>query len=298
MSIFLEVNLPIVSIFVLGYILQRIRQLDVRSVSAVTIYIFVPALVFETFYTQDLSGDFSTIVLMAFIILFSMIFINKILALIFKWDRSVESGMILSNAFMNAGNYGAPVVLFALGEEAFIYAVLFMSIQTIQMNFFGVYYASRGVSGMKHALISVMKMPATYTMLAAFLLKGLNVELAAPAMDIVSFLAAVAIPLMMVVLGMQLANIVFREFEVGKVVLSSTLRLIISPLVTWVFVLLIPMPDLMGKVMIILSAMPTAATTTMFALEFRARPDLVSSITLVTTVLSIFTISGLLWTLP
>ena len=293
MSIFLEVILPIVSIFVLGYILQRIRQLDVRSVSAVTIYIFVPALVFETFYTQDLSGDFSTIVLMAFIILFSMIFINKILALIFKWDRSVESGMILSNAFMNAGNYGAPVVLFALGEEAFIYAVLFMSIQTIQMNFFGVYYASRGVSGMKHALLAVMKMPATYTMLAAFLLKGLNVELAAPAMDIVSFLAAVAIPLMMVVLGMQLANIVFREFEVGKVVLSSTF----SPLVTWVFVLLIPMPDLMGKVMIILSAMPTAATTTMFALEFRARPDLVSSITLVTTVLSIFTISGLLWIL-
>ncbi len=297
MSIFLEVILPIVSIFVLGYILQRIRQLDVRSVSAVTIYIFVPALVFETFYTQDLSGDFSTIILMAFIILFSMIFINKILALIFKWDRSVESGMILSNAFMNAGNYGAPVVLFALGEEAFIYAVLFMSIQTIQMNFFGVYYASRGVSGMKHALLAVMKMPATYTMLAAFLLKGLNIELAAPAMDIVSFLAAVAIPLMMVVLGMQLANIVFREFEVGKVVLSSTLRLIISPLVTWVFVLLIPMPDLMGKVMIILSAMPTAATTTMFALEFRARPDLVSSITLVTTVLSIFTISGLLWIL-
>lgn len=64
-----------------------------------------------------------------------MIFINKILSVIFRWERSVESGMILSNAFMNAGNYGSPVILFAFGEEAFVYAVLFMSIQTIQMNF-------------------------------------------------------------------------------------------------------------------------------------------------------------------
>lgn len=226
-----------------------------------------------------------------------MIFINKILSVIFRWERSVESGMILSNAFMNAGNYGSPVILFAFGEEAFVYAVLFMSIQTIQMNFFGIYYASRGKSGMKQALLTILKMPATYAMLLAFLMKWLNIELATQAMEVVNMLAAVAIPLMMVGLGMQLANIAFREFDVSKVALSSSLRLIISPLITWLFVLIIPMSDLLGNVLIVIAAMPTAATTTMFALEFRARPDLVSSITLVTTVLSIFTISGLLWIL-
>lgn len=297
MSIFIEVILPIVSIFALGYVLQRIRKMDVRSVSAVTIYIFVPALVFEAFYTRDLSGEFSKILLMSFIILFAMIFINKILSVIFRWERSVESGMILSNAFMNAGNYGSPVILFAFGEEAFVYAVLFMSIQTIQMNFFGIYYALRGKSGMKQALLTILKMPATYAMLLAFLMKWLNIELATQAMEVVNMLAAVAIPLMMVGLGMQLANIAFREFDVSKVALSSSLRLIISPLITWLFVLIIPMSDLLGNVLIVIAAMPTAATTTMFALEFRARPDLVSSITLVTTVLSIFTISGLLWIL-
>lgn len=178
MSIFIEVILPIVSIFALGYVLQRIRKMDVRSVSAVTIYIFVPALVFEAFYTRDLSGEFSKILLMSFIILFAMIFINKILSVIFRWERSVESGMILSNAFMNAGNYGSPVILFAFGEEAFVLAVLFVSIQTIQRIFSESITASRGKSGMKQALLTILKMPATYAMLLAFLMKWLNIELA------------------------------------------------------------------------------------------------------------------------
>ncbi|GEL77749.1 AEC family transporter [Tenuibacillus multivorans] len=294
MSLFIEVVLPIVSIFAIGYILQKWRHLDVKTASAITIYVFVPFLVFQAFYDGDFSGEFPMIVLISLLILFAIIFLDKLLAMIFKWDRGEESGMILSTAFMNAGNYGAPVILFALGEEAFTYAILFMAIQTIIMNVFGVYYASRGDYEIRYAIYSVFKMPATYAIILALLLNTFDVQVHARILEMVDFMAAVAIPLMMVVLGMQLANITFKEFEIGKVAIGSTIKLILMPFITWLFVIILPISPLLGQVLVIQSAMPAAATTTMFALEFRARPDLVSSVTLVTTLLSIVTISVLL----
>ncbi|PKR77940.1 AEC family transporter [Halalkalibacillus sediminis] len=294
MSVFIEVVLPIISIFIIGYALQKWKKLDVRSVSAVTIYVFIPALVFQTFLDAELNEDFRTIIIFCFLLLFFLILLNKLIALIFKWDQSSEGGMILATAFMNAGNYGAPVVLFAFGEEAFVLAVIFMSIQTMIMNFFGVYYASRGKSGVRFAIISVLKMPATYAMIIALSMQFLNVGVHPTVMEMVDFLAAVAIPLMMIVLGMQLANISFKEFEIGHVAYGTVVRLIVSPLAAWLLVTWMDVDQLLGNVIILLSAMPAAATTTMFALEFRARPDLVSSITLVTTVLSVVTVSVLL----
>jgi malate permease and related proteins len=54
--------------------------------------------------------------------------------------------------------------------------------------------------------------------------------------------------------------------------------------------IILPMSDMMANVMIISAAMPSAATTTMYAVQFDSKPELVSSITLITTLLSIVTI--------
>ncbi|MGM8215825.1 AEC family transporter [Bacillaceae bacterium W0354] len=294
MGLFVEVLLPIVSVFLIGFVLQKVKKLDVRSISSVSIYIFMPALVFQTFYDADLNGEFLTIVLFSVLLFISIIIVNKILALIFRWDQANESALILGTAFMNAGNYGSPVILFAFGETAFVFAIILMSVQTILMNFFGVYYASRGTSGIKTAIQSVFKMPATYAIILALLLQRFNVPIPENLAGIIDFLAVVTIPLMMVVLGMQLANISFKEFEVGRVIIGSTLRLIVSPLLALLIVMILPVSDLLAKVFIVIAAMPTAAVTTMYAVEFRVRPDLVSSITLVTTMSSVLTLSIIL----
>jgi len=51
-----------------------------------------------------------------------------------------------------------------------------------------------------------------------------------------------------------------------------------------------PINDLLKAVMIVQSAMPAAANTTMFALQFGTEPDLVSFTTFITTLISIVTI--------
>lgn len=49
------------------------------------------------------------------------------------------------------------------------------------------------------------------------------------------------------------------------------------------------------QIMILLAAMPTAANTTLMAVQFDTKPDLVSSATFISTVLSIITLPIVLY---
>src|SRR5699024_11282399 len=92
-----------------------------------------------------------------FVLFYVMVILNKILAKVFKWKQKTESASILATGFMNSGNYGLPVVLFSLGQAALPYAIFIMVIQSLQNNFFGIYYASRSTSGISRALKNIMK---------------------------------------------------------------------------------------------------------------------------------------------
>lgn len=113
-------------------------------------------------------------------------------------------------------------------------------------------------------------------------------------MSSVELLANASIPMVMVVLGMQLAGISIKNMDWSKVSYASIVRLIASPAIAFVLTLFLPMSDLMASVLIVSAAMPSAATTTIYAVQFDSKPELVSSITLMTTLLSVITIPILL----
>lgn len=295
MSLFFNVILPIIAVFTAGFILQRVRVMDVKSVSTITLYILTPALVFTSLYDAEFDKGYMIIVIYMLVLFFFMVVINKILARLFKWGPSVESAAILSTGFMNSGNYGLPVVLFSLGNAALPYAVFIMIVQSLMNNFFGIYYASRSTSGIKRAFKNVLKMPTTYAAILAFIFQYFSLG---PLPDSIhSTLAMVgdaAIPVMMIMLGMQLASITSINLNWQVITSSVILKMAASPLIGFGFVYLLGLDPLIGSIIIIISAMPTAATTTMYAIEFDTEPELVSSITLVATLVSIVSITILL----
>ncbi|WP_332693745.1 AEC family transporter [Halalkalibacter lacteus] len=294
MQIFFEVVMPVLLVFLIGFVVQRWKKVEIKSVSTVAIYIMTPCLVFRTFYSSELNIQSFYMIVFALLILISIIFINKIYVKIKKYDQSMEGGLILSTAFMNAGNYGTPIILFAYGEVGFAYAVMFLVLQSILMNCIGVYYAARGKAGVGIAIKEVMKMPATYAFLIGILLKLLNVSVPSNFMLTVDIIAEAAIPTVMIILGMQLARIKWGNFEWGIVTYSTIVRLLISPAIAYGITLLLPMDPVMAKVLIVSAAMPSAATIVMYAVQFDSQPRLVSSVTLITTLFSIVTITVLL----
>lgn len=294
MSVFINVVLPVLLIFLAGFSIQKWKRLNIKSISTVAIYLLTPMLVFQTFYRAELNKQYALMVVFSLLLLIALIVITKVFSRIRKYDTAVESGLILSTAFMNSGNYGAPIVLFAYGEAGFAYSVSLLVLHAILMNFFGIYYAARGKAGVRYALKSVFQMPATYAVILALPLNVWEITLPKNALSIIDLLAAATIPLVMVILGMQLAEIKLNKIEWGKISFGVITRLFISPVLAFAIILFIPLDPLLQKVLILTSAMPSAATTVMYALEFDTEPDLVSGITLITTLISILTITGLL----
>ncbi|TFJ94246.1 AEC family transporter [Lentibacillus salicampi] len=294
MALFFQVVLPIVAVFAAGFLLQRIRILDVKSLAAASIFIFMPALVFTTLYEASFNQGYTMIAIFAFLLLVAMILFVKVFARVFKWPESVESGAILSTAFMNGGNYGVPVILFSIGEAAMPYAIFLMVLQTMIMNVFGVYYASRSTSGFWRACKTVLKMPATYAAIIGVGLQALSINIPGSIYSTLTMLSDAAIPLMMVILGMQLASITSLSFNWQVILSAAGARMILSPLLAFLFIWLVPVDPMIGVVLVVVAAMPSAATTTIYAIEFDSEPDLVSSITLVTTLISIVTVTILL----
>ncbi|MDE5415554.1 MAG: AEC family transporter [Bacillaceae bacterium] len=295
MTIFVNVVLPAILIFLSGFVVQRWKKMDLKSISTLAVYILTPALVFRTFYDVQLDQQYVFITVFSLILLFVLIIINKVYAKFRKYPRDVESGLILSTAFMNAGNYGAPIILFAYGETGFAYAVSFMVLQSVIMNFFGVYYAASGQLGFRAAIKTISAMPLTYAMIIAILFNLFNIPLSANLYSAVDLVGQATIPVVMLILGMQLAELkVDKVINKERLIYGTTVRMFVSPLIAFIFVMLFPVDPLLAKVLIVLTAMPTAVTTTMYALQFNTTPKLVSSIALVTTLVSVVTISILL----
>ncbi|QQK75556.1 AEC family transporter [Salicibibacter cibarius] len=293
MQIFFEVVLPVVLVFALGFLIQKWKHVDIKPISTVAIFVMTPCLVFDTIYHATLDMQYAYMLIFAILLLFILIFVNKLVSFFFKLSPETETGIILSTAFMNAGNYGAPIVLFAFGEEGFAYAVSLMVIQSVIMNSFGVYFASKGRGTMIQALKVVMTMPATWALVAALLAQFL------PAMPtaitgVTEIVGAATIPTVMIILGMQLARIPLRGFEWGKISYNAVLRLLISPVIALGLTRILPIEPLLANVLVLTAAMPTAANIVMFSVQFNAQPRLVSSTTLVTTLISIPTITVLL----
>ncbi|MDG5787543.1 AEC family transporter [Evansella sp. AB-P1] len=293
--LFFDVVFPVLLVFIIGYVSQKWKRIDLKPISVLIIYILVPALVITTFHTTELTLDHGIILLYALIFLTILIWITKCFSWLTKQNSDTECGLILSTVFMNSGNYGVPIILFAFGQEGFAYAIIFMIVQTVIMSTFGIYYAAKGGTGIRTAIVTLLKLPTTYTIILVLALQWTNLKVPTPIFQTMDLISQATIPATMLLLGMQLAEIKLQRLEWGFISYGIFIRLLLSPILAWGITSLLPISPLMQSVIIILSATPSAATTTIYAIQFDTKPELVSSITLITTIGSVFTITGLLY---
>ena len=292
--------LPAFMIFFAGFVGQKVIGFDIRSISCVALYIMSPFLAFRTFYVNELTVEYFYILLFCLILMFALMIIVWITAYFTKATKQQMSAMMLGGAFMNSGNYGAPIVLFALGAVGFEYAVIMMVFQSFLMNTFGLFFASLGGkegASWKDSLRRVIRMPVIHGAFAGVSLQLLSVNIPDPFMEAVSLIANASIPTVMLVLGMQLAVITRKRVAYRYVTSVTIIRMIVSPILAVIIVSFLPISTLLKSVLIIQASMPAAANTTMFAIQFGTEPDLVSFTTLITTIISIVTIPIVLFSL-
>ncbi len=218
--------LPILLAAGSGYLVARYLGVNPKSVSQVAFYIFSPCLIFDLLTSSRLNGD--DIVKMAgftIIIVLTMGAISAIIGFVLKLERSILVALLLTVMFGNAGNYGLSLTLFSFGEDALAYASMYFVTTAILVYTVGVVLASLGKSSLRDAFVGLFKVPVVYAVILALIFNRFDLALPLPLDRTVSLLADAAIPVMLVIMGIQLYNSSRSEhtFAIG---LSNTLRLV------------------------------------------------------------------------
>jgi malate permease and related proteins len=294
LHLFLNNLLPIFIIAGAGMFLARATNLNPRSLSQVIFYIFSPCLIFTLITQSQLEVEMMGRVVLYTV--FSCLLIGGITWIIgklLKLEGALFSGVLITSMFMNSGNYGLPVVLFAFGRTALGYASLFFVINVGLTYTIGTVIASLSTMSLPKALLNLFKLPMIYAMALAltFLFTGWKIPL--PIERATQLLGDASVPSMLVLLGLQLksASLLGR---IKPVALASSMRLVVSPLLA---ILFLPLFGLVGpaqQAITIEAGMPAAVLTTMLATEFNSEPSFVTAAVFITTLLSPLTLTPLL----
>lgn len=294
---FFKILLPIFGIFFIGFIGQKTLKFDIQNLSKLALYLMSPFLAFCTFYEKKISINYLYYGIYAFLLCIGIILLVFLASYILKYSVEERCAMILSSAFMNNGNYGTPVILLVFGTLGMEVAVPLIVFQQLVMSTLGIYFAARGSSeGASKRVVfeKVLKMPVVHGALLGIIFQVVHITLPSQLLTCMKLVGDASIPTVMIILGMQLAVISLKDFKISKVGLAIILRLFISPLVAVLITSFLPFDGVTRQILIILAAMPTAANTTLMAVQFNTKPSLVSSATFLSTILSIITLPILL----
>jgi predicted permease len=304
-AVLINVLLPIAVVVAVGYALRRVFPIDQVSLNRVMIYGLSPALIFVSLLRADLGGS-GALRMIGFCI--GLLVMMALVTVALAWPLGLRGGdlsaLLLVSLFMNSGNYGLPAARFAFGEAGFTQALFFFIAQSIMAQTLGVAVAAAGSAGrgggmLREVLGRVLRMPQVYAVAAALLLRATGFNLATAGgvagglFNGVALLSEAALPLMLLILGMQLGTGVVIE-QPGLVAFATGLRLLISPILAYGLGTAMGLHGMNLAVGVMLAGMPTAVNTTIIAIEFNSRPSLVVGTVVASSVVSLATLTVLL----
>lgn len=294
LDVFTDIVLPVVIVIILGMALRFFRKTSVEPISQAALYLFSPALVFLGLAQTDLPLE-SMGKIVAFGLLFSiaMYLIARASGFALRLDRNVQSSLLMSVLFMNAGNMSLPIVKLAFGDAGLDRALVFFALIALLVATFGVYIAARGNQGGMASLKAVAVQPIAYAATAGLALNVLDVSLPELVLRPTELLANAAFPAMLLVLGGTLVGL--RTIHEWKMVTVATaLRLWVGMGIGFLLLKLLGVDELTRNVLLVQASAPTAVIVIVLATEFNARPAMATGVVVVSTILSMPTLTILL----
>ncbi len=293
-DIFLNNLLPIFLATGAGFLLGRTVPVEPRTLSRILFYVFSPSLVFNLLLESPLEAGEAFGVLGLFAVHLPLLaLLTWGVGRILKLGRRLRIAMLLTTLFMNAGNFGLSLNLFAFGEASLAYASLIFVAMGALTYTAGVVIASSGELKIWPAIFNLRRIPTLYALGlgVVFLSMGWTVPL--PVDRTIRLLAEGAIPGMLVLLGLQLQRSAW-DGRRSALTAVALLRLVVSPLLALALSQLFGLTGLARQTGILDTGLPTAVSTTVLATEFDLEPVFVTSTVLLTTLLSPLTLTPLL----
>jgi predicted permease len=273
-SVFLNAILPVSVVAGVGALVGARTGIDAEPLNTVTIYVLIPALIFDSLATTSIPPRTVARVALG-VCAYAVAMVLVAVALARRRGSAGVSALVLGSTFTNAANYAIPVAAFAFGPVGRSTAVLFLVVQNVLMYTVGVYVASRSRAASRAAVREVFRLPLVYAVVAAGLARWLDLLPTGTAMETIRTTGDAAIPVMLLILGIQLSRT--RRSAVAAAATPTALKLLAAPVagVAVVLVLSFDAP-VVARTFVLACAAPTAITPLILAIEYDdadAAPD-------------------------
>ena len=286
MGSLLETVGPVFSIVLLGWWLAGRSRMDLPTLSNLALMVTSPALMFSVLGNAEVDlGRWGVLVAGTLWIALG----TAALATLYLWfDGSGRRGLLLPAIFWNAGNLTLPLARLAYGDAGLeAAAVIFVTVAILNSTM-GLWIA-KGENG----LAEIVRMPLAYGSVGGLTLAISGQTLPRLIMEPIEMLGAMAIPLLLINLGLHLRNLAVRDVRHTVVVVA--IRMLGGATCAVLFITLLGVSGVERKVLLLASIMPAAIINVIIAQRYSTDPSLVASAVTLGTLISLVTIPAMLY---
>lgn len=282
----LEIVAPVFILAGIGFVWVKLRlAYDLAFVTRLSMQLGMPCLLFVALARAEVEpailGDLALATLVGY---FAVGVLSLVLCLALALDLRAFLAPVI---FGNTGNLGLPVVLFAYGETGLAYALVVFAIMAIINFTLGVWLVSGKGSR------EMFRQPLVWGAVGGGAAMLADWQPPAFAMNTLALVGQIAIPLMLLTLGVAIARLSSRD--IGLASLVSVLKLAIGLAVGWAVVTATGIGwGPAGGAFLLQLTMPVAVTSYLLATRYSTAPESVAGLVVVSTVLSVPVIPAIL----
>lgn len=282
----LPVMMPVVLCALVGLMWVRTSQpYNQEFVRRMVMWISAPALVLSTLVEVDIGvARLQQIAAASATMLVLSTLIAIVLCVLGRWSLR---DFVVPLSIGNTGNMGMPICLFAFGQEGLALAVgLFL----ISMG----YHFSVGIAVLdgRAAFKALGSSPVVYAGVIATIVVIYDLSVPKTITNTLSILGGMAIPLMLVTLGVSLGGL--RIAQSGQAVMLGLARMVVGVSAAWATVWLLELDGVIAKVVLVQGAMPAAVFNYLLAVQYQRSPQAVAGMVVSSTLMSFLAVPVIL----
>ncbi len=282
----------------IGFILVKAGKASlghIKSITGLLIYVLGPAMILNSFLQLEFSWEaFAKIGIYFFLSLLAQLLFFLLIFLFLgrKYSDSKYRILTVGSVLGNVGFLGMHVLSSIFPTEPIVLCYSSINVMTMNLIVFtiGTYLITNDKKfiSVKSAILN----PTTISLIISIPLFMANLKYPELIVQPVGLLAKMSTPVCMIILGMRLAQSSFKNlFTRGFVYATCLLKLVIFPLLVFLFVKLIPIDDAVLKTSLVVLAMtPSGAIIESLAELHDCQQEFAANVVLLTTILCVITI--------
>ncbi|WP_191602300.1 AEC family transporter [Marinomonas algicola] len=303
-EVLLEV-LPLFFLVTLGFLFKSkftYSDICIKYLTRFVMYVALPAVLLEKLGTTKINELIEFSFLFSYLISFFIVMLISVLFIYFVFSKDIKFSVMLGlgGVYGNIGFLAIPVLSLSLGEWVSVPLALMLTLDLLILlpvsTFLLKFNSNTEKSNMTllKTLSRSFLNPLILSIVVAFILSIFQMTLPSNIIDGLSFLGSAAGPCAMFIVGTAIYGRKISSKPIAAAYIS-TVKLIVMPLVVYIFMNLLSVKSEWIIAATLGAAMPCAAVLSVIAEEHKTIPQQVSAAVLVTTIFSVFTVPFLIF---